>query len=437
MNSRWYLLNPFNTFTANERRVIGMATLGGALEFYDFIIFIFLAKVISPQYFPAEQPIYSLIGAFAAFAVGYLARPIGGLVFSHLGDTRGRKQVFYYSIMLMALPTLLIALLPTYHQVGILAPIGMLLLRIVQGLAVGGEIPGAITFTFEHVAPTQRNLAIVLILLGMTLATLFGQIIVSSLMFLLSSDQFFAWGWRITFFIGAMLGLIGGYLRKNLGESPLFISLKAQGDLASTPLIQLCRQHPKAIVNSLAMVSLCAVSMLLLFMYMPIYLATNNPHLGGIGTLAHGLNTIHLITYTLALLLAGYLGDRWPRKWLLRGGAAMLLLWSPWLFTWLITGTPLTVMLALSLLGMSFAAYAGCFAVVLAEQFPTAIRYTGISLSYNIAFALFGGTTPLVVTLLIQYTHSRIAPAYYLMCFALLGLLSTLFSTNGVVSRER
>ncbi len=210
----------------SELKVVGIAALGGALEFYDFMIFVFLANTISPQFFPATQHINSLLGLFSAFTVGYLARPIGGLVFSHYGDLRGRKKAFYVSILLMAVPSLLIATLPSYQHIGFIAPVVLVLLRIIQGLAVGGEIPGAITFTFEHVDASKRGRAIVIVFFALSLAVLFAQSVTALLHSLLTQAQFYLWGWRIAFLIGAILGVVGGYMRKNVSETPFLTQSK-------------------------------------------------------------------------------------------------------------------------------------------------------------------------------------------------------------------
>src|SRR5258708_1828986 len=213
--------------TARDCKTLSLATLGGLLEFYDFIIFVFFANTIGQLFFPPEIPEWvRQFQTFGIFAAGYLARPLGGVVMAHVGDLRGRKQVFTLSIFLMALPTLGIGLLPTYAKLGNLAPVLLLLLRILQGVAVGGEVPGAWVFVSEHVRPSRVGMACGILTAGLTGGILLGSLVATTLNIVITQDQLTAYGWRIPFLLGGAFGLLSMHLRRLLAETPVFEELK-------------------------------------------------------------------------------------------------------------------------------------------------------------------------------------------------------------------
>src|ERR1700751_2499557 len=229
---------PGRRLTARDYKTLCLATLGGILEFYDFIIFVFFANTIGELFFPPEIPDWlRQFQTFAIFAVGYLARPLGGIIMAHAGDLRGRKQMFTLSIFLMALPTLGIGLLPNYAKLGIWAPVLLLLLRILQGVAVGGEVPGAWVFVSEHVDPSQVGLACGILTGGLTGGILLGSLVATCLSMVMTHGELATYGWRIPFLLGGAFGLLSMHLRRLLAETPVFLELKARRALASdTPL---------------------------------------------------------------------------------------------------------------------------------------------------------------------------------------------------------
>jgi MFS family permease len=402
--------------TARDYKTLCLATLGGLLEFYDFIIFVFFANTIGELFFPPEIPDWlRQFQTFGIFAAGYLARPLGGVLMAHAGDLRGRKQVFTLSIFLMALPTLGIGLLPTYAKLGFWAPVLLLLLRILQGVAVGGEVPGAWVFVGEHVDPLDVGLACGILTGGLTGGILLGSLVATGLGLIMTHDQLATYGWRIPFLLGGAFGLLSMYLRRLLAETPVFLELKARRALASdTPLKAVVRDHRGAVVLSGLLTWILSVAIVVVVLMTPALL---QKMYGVPAVVALRANSLAALALTAGCVLAGRLTDRFgPGRLLMFGcpllGVATYLLYTagtlnPWLTTSLYTLAGLTV---------------GIVAVVpyvMIAAFPPAIRFSGISFSYNLAYAIFGGLTPILVAWLLRY--NRLAPAHYVGFLCLLG----------------
>ena len=402
--------------TARDYKTLCLATLGGLLEFYDFIIFVFFANTIGELFFPPEIPDWlRQFQTFGIFAAGYLARPLGGVLMAHAGDLRGRKQVFTLSIFLMALPTLGIGLLPTYAKLGFWAPVLLLLLRILQGVAVGGEVPGAWVFVGEHVDPLDVGLACGILTGGLTGGILLGSLVATGLGMTMTHDQLATYGWRIPFLLGGAFGLLSMYLRRLLAETPVFLELKAHRALASdTPLKSVVRDHRGAVVLSGLLTWMLSAAIVVVVLMTPALLQKMH---GVPAVVALRANSLAACALTVGCVLVGRMTDRFgPGKLLMFGcpllGVATYLLYTagtlnPWLTTSLYTLAGLTV---------------GIVAVVpyvMIAAFPPAIRFSGISFSYNLAYAIFGGLTPILVAWLLRY--NRLAPAHYVGFLCLLG----------------
>ena len=237
----------------SETRTLLLASIGGALEFYDFVIFVFFTSVIARIFFPPYLPEWvRQVQSFGIFAAGYFARPLGGIVLAHFGDTRGRKRVFTASVLLMALPTLTIGLLPTFASVGIAAPLLLLLMRIVQGAALGGEIPGAWVFVAEHAANRKSGLAIGLLTSGLCTGLLLGSLTAIGLDLTFGSELILRGAWRIPFVLGGIFGFIAVLLRRWLAETTVFQEMQKEGLLSQElPLRVVIRDHPKAVLASI------------------------------------------------------------------------------------------------------------------------------------------------------------------------------------------
>jgi MFS family permease len=407
---------PGRRLTARDYKTLCLATLGGLLEFYDFIIFVFFANTIGELFFPPEIPDWlRQFQTFGIFAAGYLARPLGGVVMAHAGDLRGRKQMFTLSIFLMALPTLGIGLLPTYAKLAIWAPVLLLLLRILQGIAVGGEVPGAWVFVSEHVNPSHVGLACGILTGGLTGGILFGSLVATSLSTVMTHDQLAAYGWRIPFVLGGAFGLLAMYVRRLLAETPVFLELKARQALASeTPLKAVVRDYPRAVVLSGLLTWMLSAAIVVVILLTPALLQKVYSVPADVALRANSLASLALIA---GCVLAGRLTDRFgPGRVLMFGcpllGVAAYLLYTagtldPWLTTFFYTLAGLTV---------------GIVAVVpyvMIAMFPPRIRFSGISFSYNLAYAIFGGLTPLFVAWLLSF--DPLAPAHYVGVLCLAG----------------
>ena len=236
-----------------DARTLMLAALGGALEFYDFIIFVFFTAVIAQLFFPPDMPEWlRQLQTFGIFAAGYLARPLGGIIMAHFGDRIGRKRMFMLSVLLMAVPTLLMGLLPTHASIGIAAPLLLLLLRVLQGAAVGGEVPGAWVFVSEHVPDSRVGFACGTLTSGLTFGILLGSLVATWINTTWSSDEVLAWAWRLPFIIGGLFGLLAVWLRRYLDETPVFEEMRRRRELVKgLPLKAVLQGHGGAVIRSM------------------------------------------------------------------------------------------------------------------------------------------------------------------------------------------
>lgn len=408
-------------FTSQQKKVLFLSSLGGALEFYDFIVFVFLAKTIGYLFYPAKNPVFSLITTYSVFAVGYLARPLGGIFFGHIGDLFGRKKTFIATLLLMALPTFLIGLLPTYQNIGIVASIALILLRLVQGFSVGGEIPGAIVFSLETVVEKYRGFATGLILFGVNMGLLSGSLIVGLLSNILNEHQMNLWGWRLPFLLGGIFGLTSAYLRKQLEETPAFNLMLRNAAKIRSPIKTIFLSHHTALLKAIAITSLQAVIISIIYLFMPTYLTTFF-HYPPEKTLT--LNTLMILLFAIPILLTSFLSDIYGRKKMVLISIMAYLFLSYPLFLLFNAHNWHLVILALCILALCASPVAGCFSCMMAEQFPTPVRYSGTALSYNLGFGIIGGFTPLIATWLINLTGNLMAPSFVLMTISAIALVA-------------
>jgi MHS family proline/betaine transporter-like MFS transporter len=407
-------------------RTVVAGAVGNVLEWYDFGLFGFFAPAIARQFMPAGDPLAALLETFGVFAAGFLMRPLGGLVFGWIGDRLGRKRALELSVLLMAVATTLLGVLPTHSSIGLAAPVLLTLLRLLQGLSVGGEYVGSMSFLSEHAPPDRRAFFGSWSSSSVVLGTLLGSGTAALLTGLLSQEQLLAWGWRLPFLGGILIGVVGLWLRLGIEESPSFLQLQKTGNLAANPVTEAVRQDLGPIAVTLGLAAILAIGFYLPFLWLPTWLSDiNRPPLDEGRALT--ANTISLAALLVLTPLTALLSDRLGRRPMILGTALGYALLSYPLFLLMSTGTFAAALLG----GLVFAAcnsfFSGCMAATLVELFPTRTRYTGMAIAYNVGMALMGGTAPLVATGLIRLTGDVRAPAYYLVAAALATGTASLF----------
>jgi MHS family proline/betaine transporter-like MFS transporter len=406
--------------TAGGWRIVLLASLGGTLEFYDFVIFGIFARDIADAVFPNASPIVSLMASFAAFAAGYLARPIGGIVLSHYGDRYGRRRVFLWSVFVMSGATLGMGLVPTYAQWGVAASALMVALRLLQGFCLGGELPGALTYVVEtapKIAPFVCGVVFACVTMGVAAATGVSLSVRS----LLEAADVPIYGWRIAFIIGGLGGVLSFVLRRSLEESPEFARMRS---LASRePFRELLKTHPAHVLIGCALLAGTGCFNGLFFSHLPAYLTTvlhYDPRQ------AVYSQTVGVVASAIGILVTGWLGDRIAPRTLLRLGVSLLMLLA-YPFYSALESRSLNLTLLLTLAGLCASLTNGSFACLLTDLFPTRIRFTGVALAFNVSFTIFSGTAPLLATTLIRDTSSVSAPAILMIGSSLLALAGTLW----------
>ncbi|MEI7208574.1 MFS transporter [Pectobacterium carotovorum] len=401
-----------------DYKTLSLAALGGALEFYDFIIFVFFAAVIGDLFFPPDIPEWlRQVQTFGIFAAGYLARPLGGIIMAHFGDKSGRKKMFSLSILLMALPTLAMGLLPTYEAIGIAAPLLLLLMRVLQGAAIGGEVPGAWVFVAEHVPRARIGFACGTLTAGLTMGILLGSLIATLLNTVLTPEQMSGGGWRLPFFIGGVFGLVAMYLRRWLQETPIFMEMREQKKLAEDlPLKSVVLNHKRAVVVSMLLTWLLSACIVVVILMAPTYLQKVH---GIPAALALQANCLATIALMVGCVGAGLLVDRFGASKLFIVGSLSLAACS-WFFYSSAASSTTLLFVSYAIVGLSVGVVGGV-PYVMVRAFPAAVRFSGISFSYNVSYAIFGGLTPVFVTLIMKATP--MAPAFYVLTLAAVGLL--------------
>jgi MFS family permease len=401
-------------------RIVLLASLGGTLEFYDFVIFGVFARDIAAAVFPSTEPIVSLMASFAAFAAGYLARPIGGIVLSHYGDRYGRRMVFLWSVFIMSGATLGMGLVPSYAQWGVAASALMVTLRLIQGFCLGGELPGALTYVVEtapRIAPFVCGVVFACVTMGVAVAT--GVSL--SVRTFLDPGLVPVYGWRIAFILGGLGGVLSFVLRRSLEESPEFARMKSFA--VRQPFRELLRTNLVHVLIGCAILAGTGTFNGLFFSHLPAYLTAVLQYDARQAVLAQ---TVGVVASAIGILVTGWLGDRIPPRYLLRAGVTLLLVFAMPFYSAL-ESRAVNLTLLCTLAGLSAGLTNGSFAVLLTDLFPTRIRFTGVALVFNVSFTIFSGTAPLVATSLIRDTGTPTSPAYLMMFSAVLALLGSVW----------
>ncbi|HET7395975.1 MAG TPA: MFS transporter [Gammaproteobacteria bacterium] len=408
---------------ATLRRAIAAAALGNCMEWFDFGVYGYLAVTIGRIFFPSHNPTTELLAAFGGFAVAFVIRPFGGIFFGPLGDRIGRQRVLAITIILMAASTFMIGVLPSYAQIGIWAPILLMLARLVQGFSTGGEYGGAATFMAEYAPDDQRGYLCSWLEFGTLGGFSLGAILVTLVTFGLTPEAMNAWGWRIPFLCAGPLGMIGLYLRLKLEETPDFQGLQEAGEVADSPLREALATEWRQLLKCVGIVILLNVADYTFLTYMPSYLNTAL----GIG---EQRGRVILIGIMLAMMLVitpiGALSDRIGRKPILVASALGFIVLG-WPAFWLMSqGSLFLVTLGLAIPGLLLVMLLGTLPATLPAMFSTRTRYGGFAVSYNISTSLFGGTAPLAITWLVVMTGNDYMPAFYLIAAGVIAFIPIL-----------
>ncbi|CAB3641420.1 Proline/betaine transporter [Paraburkholderia phenoliruptrix] len=404
----------------SDYKTLGLAALGGALEFYDFIIFVFFAPAIGQLFFPATMPDWlRQVQTFGIFAAGYLARPLGGIIMAHFGDLFGRKRMFTLSVLLMSVPTLMMGLLPTYASIGVMAPVLLLLFRVMQGAAVGGEVPGAWVFVSEHVPERHIGYACGTLTAGLTAGILLGSLIASAVNRQFAPAEIADYAWRIPFLIGGVFGMFSVYLRRWLHETPVFAELKQRKAIAAeVPLKAVLRDHGRAVIVSMLLTWMLSAAIVVVILMTPTLLQKQFHIAPATALLANCVATLCL---TVGCVMAGSIAGRvGAGRTIFIGGLALAVTYYA-MFQQLAVDTSTLV----PLYGVTgfLVGVIGAIPFVMVKAFPPVVRFSGISFSYNVAYAVFGGLTPIAVSLMMK--SNPMAPPLYVGAICVLGALTT------------
>jgi len=381
-------------FTRSDYKTLGLAALGGALEIYDFIIFVFFALTLSQLFFPPEMPEWlRLLQSFGIFVTGYLARPLGGILMAHFADRLGRKKVFSLSILMMALPCLLIGIMPTYAQIGYFAPLLLLVLRVLQGAAVGGEVPSAWVFVAEHAPVGHRGYALGFLQAGLTFGYLIGALTATFLAQAFTPEQILDYAWRYPFLLGGVFGVIGVWLRRWLSETPVFMAMQAQREAAvELPLRTVLREHRLAMLPAMILTCVLTSAVVVFVVITPTMMQKT---FGMTASHTFALSALGIVFLNIGCVLAGLLVDRigaWRTVMLY---SLLLPLGIGVLYTCLIIeGQWIGLAYAVAGLGCGVV---GAVPSVMVSLYPARIRVSGISFTYNIAYAAWASVTPLLL----------------------------------------
>ncbi|MEU8463385.1 glycine betaine/L-proline transporter ProP [Streptomyces sp. NPDC029003] len=425
------------------RRAVTAAALGNTMEWFDFGVYAYLAGTMGKVFFPSSSPGAQVVSTFATFAAAFLVRPLGGLVFGPLGDRIGRQKVLAATMIMMAASTFAVGFLPTYASVGFLAPLLLLVCRLVQGFSTGGEYAGATTYIAEYAPDRRRGFLGSWLDFGTFVGYALGSGLVTVLTLTLGEQGLQDWGWRIPFFIAGPLGLIGLYMRLKLEETPAFKKeaayAAAEGGAqdgaagntaAEAPatargnLKEIFTRHWHAVLICMGLVLLYNVTNYMVTSYLPTYMTVT---LGQNDTTAQLLVLGTMLLVVLTITTVGHTSDRWGRRPVFLAGSVALVVLAIPAFVLIREGGVLLPAVGCAVLGLLLVCFAGTAASTLPALFPTRLRYAALSIAFNISVSLFGGTTPLVTSALVELTGNDMVPAYYLMAAGVIGFVSTLF----------
>lgn len=411
------------------KKVITSSMIGNGLEWYDYALYGHFAAIISRKFFPSTDPTVALIATFGIFAVGFLMRPLGAMFFGYIGDKYGRKNALSLSILLMAIPTACIGLLPSYETIGIMAPVLLTLIRLVQGIAIGGEFGGSIVYLVEHSEERNKNLVGSTSMISMLIGILSGAAISTILAKTLSPENFDQWGWRLPFILGLVIGVIGLYIRTHLDESPAFLDAKETGHLSDKPVAETFKSNYKELFIAMGVYMGVTIPFYLQTVFMNSFMVK---YMNFSMADALLINTSSLIAMLVMIPISAYLCDKYNRINVLKCIIVAYLVFAiPFIYL-LHSGSFVNAFIAQVIFSIIIGFYIAPIPSVLVDIFPLRVRYTGMSLSCNIAAAVMGGTTPALMAWLIMKTDNYYVVSYHII----LGALLSLWAVRAMVKRS-
>ena len=402
--------------TGLQRRVLAAGSIGQFIEFYDFSLYGLTAVIFTQQFFPQNNSTATgLLIVFATFGVAFAVRPLGGLFFGQLGDKIGRRKTLVITLLLVGIATAGIGVLPTFAQIGWLAPALLVLCRLGQGFSAGGESVGGPSFVFEHAPVERRGLWINITLAATALPSVFAASLFLGLSTVLSDASFESWGWRIPFLLALPLAFIGIWIRKYTEESELFTKSVEVRPEGFSPLRNAFNTNLMPMVHVLLVLGTTALGFYMLSAYFVTYVQVAGDLTRESALLA---NALAMVTYTILLPIMGRLSDKVGRRPMLYAGGILLATTSVPAFMLVTSGNLGLALLGQTIYVIALTTYGGGCYTFFVEVFNTSSRFTSAAISYNISYAVFGGSAPYMATFLIEQTGSDIAPGWYMAIMA-------------------
>lgn len=409
-------------------RVLSSAAIGQFVEWYDFVIYAYTASVIASLFFPAQDRVASLLLTFAVYGVGFVMRPLGAIFFGHLGDRIGRRNVLSTVILLMGAATAGIGALPTYAQIGVMAPVLLLVCRLVQGASAGAETTGANSLVAEFAPNHRRGFYVAFTYAFANLPAVFAALFVMALTNAMGPEMFESWGWRIPFLLGGVFALVGLYIRLRVDETPSFKATLETKQVERFPLVAALRDHPKQIFFAFSLAALSSLGFYTLTGYFVTYLRET---VGLDANAALVSNSVALALAFLTMPFAGWLSDRVGRKPILISGALASALLAFPAYMLASSGSLTNAIIGQGMLAIALSVFFGPFGVAFLEIFPPQVRFSGAGFGYNIAYVIFGGTAPYFSIWLVETSGSLLAPAAYMSIVAVAVTIVVLFLPEG------
>lgn len=399
------------------RKVLISGMIGNGFEWYDFALYGQMAFIIGHLFFPSENETAQMLATFAAFAVAFVFRPLGAILFGWIGDKFGRRKALVIAILMMAIPTGAIGLLPTYESIGMWAPALLVLIRIMQGLSLGGEFGGAITYIVEHSDGKKRGLLGSTTIISLIIGFLLGSFVVMAVKHSMSAAAFEDWGWRIPFLLGVIIGVVGFYIRHQCDESPAFKIARDSDQLSKNPVRDACTLHFAKMAGAFCIYAAVTMPFYLVAIY---FISYSKSYLGLVPEQALEINVVAMFAMLVGTIIGAAASDRIGRKRLMMPVLVLMAALSIPVMLGMQPGDYMSALLLQAVLGFVLGMYIGPIPAVLVEIFPTSVRLTGMSLALNAATVVFGGTTPMFCIWLLGWFGSpMIISIYFIFCCTL------------------